>query len=60
MSVDLWLRLAHVAGALVWIGGDVALALVGVRLRRTRNLARIGRLARTLSSVGVRVITRRP
>lgn len=57
MNLDLWLHLAHAAGAVIWVGGDVVLALVSVRVRRTDNLAVIGEFAQRSSSIGLRVIT---
>jgi uncharacterized membrane protein len=57
MTLELWLHLAHVAGAIVWVGGGVMLSLVGARARQSRDLAVIGEFARTLSYVGLRVFT---
>ena len=57
MTLELWLHLAHVAGAVVWVGGGVTLSLVGVRSRQSGDLAVIGEFARTLSYVGLRVFT---
>ncbi len=57
MTLELWLHLAHVAGAIVWVGGGMMLSLVGARARQSRDLAVIGEFARTLSYVGLRVFT---
>jgi uncharacterized membrane protein len=57
MNLDLGLQLAHAAGAIVWVGGDMVLAIVCVRYRRGGNLTVIGEFARTASSIGVKVIT---
>ncbi len=56
MNLDAWLQLAHAAGAVVWVGGNGLLALVGIRVRRTGDPAAIGRFADTLAFVGIRVI----
>ena len=57
MTLELWVHLAHVVGAIVWVGGGVMLSLVGLRARQSGNLAVIGEFARTLSYVGLRVFT---
>lgn len=57
MTFEPWLHFAHIAGAIVWVGGGVMLSLVGVRARQSRNLAVISEFARTLSYVGLRVFT---
>ena len=57
MTLELWLHFAHVAGAVVWVGGGVMLSLVGVRVRQSGDLAIIGEFARMLSYVGLRVFT---
>lgn len=57
MTLELWLHFAHVAGAIVWVGGGVVLSLVGVRARQSGNLAVISEFAQTLSYVGLRVFT---
>jgi uncharacterized membrane protein len=56
MNLDPWLQLVHAASAVVWIGGNGLLALVGIRVRRRGDPAAIGRFADTLMFVGVRVI----
>jgi uncharacterized membrane protein len=56
MHLDSLLQLAHAASAIVWVGGNGLLALVGIRVRRRGDPAAIGRFAETLMFVGVRVI----
>jgi uncharacterized membrane protein len=56
VNLDSWLQLAHAASAIVWVGGNGLLALVGIRVRRGGDPAAIGRFADTLMFVGVRVI----
>jgi uncharacterized membrane protein len=55
MNLEPWLLLAHVVGAIVWVGGGLMLSLIGARVRQSDNLAVIGEFARTLSYVGLRV-----
>ncbi len=57
MTLEPWIHFAHVVGAVVWVGGGITLSLIGVRARRSGNLAVIGEFARTLSYVGLRVFT---
>ena len=57
MTLELWLHFAHVAGAILWVGGGVTLSVVGARARQSDNLAVIGEFARMLSYIGLRVFT---
>jgi uncharacterized membrane protein len=57
MTLEPWLHLAHVAGAILWVGGGVMLSLIGFRARRSGDLAVIREFARTLSYVGLRLLT---
>jgi uncharacterized membrane protein len=57
MTLEPWVHLAHVAGAIVWLGGGVILSLVGARARQSGDLAVLREFARTLSYVGLRVFT---
>ncbi len=57
MALEPWIHFAHVVGAVVWVGGGITLSLIGVRARRSGNLAVIGEFAGTLSYVGLRVFT---
>src|SRR4030095_14611568 len=57
MTLEPWLHLAHVAGAIVWLGGGVILSLLGARARQSGDLAVLREFARTLSYGGLRVFT---
>jgi uncharacterized membrane protein len=57
MTLEPWLHLAHVAGAIVWLGGGLILSLLGARARQSGDLAVIREFARALSYVGLRVFT---
>ena len=57
MTLELWVHLAHVAGAIVWLGGGVMLSLVGLRARRSGDLAVLREFARNLSYIGLRALT---
>jgi uncharacterized membrane protein len=57
MTLEPWLHLAHVAGAILWVGGGVMLSVIGFRARRSGDLAVIREFARTLSYVGLRLLT---
>lgn len=56
MVLDLVL-IAHVAGAFVWLGASLLLAIAGIRQRRSRDLGVMRRYARRVSFVGARVVT---
>ena len=55
MNWQPWVLLAHIAGAVVWVGGGVALSLIGVRVRKSGDLAVTNEFARTLSYLGLRM-----
>jgi uncharacterized membrane protein len=57
MSIEPWLRFAHIGAAMIWVGGGVILMMVGLRVRGGGDLALLGEFARTLSYVGLRVLT---
>jgi uncharacterized membrane protein len=52
-----WLLLAHIAGAMVWVGGGLTLSVIGIRTKGTGDLTVIREFSRTLSFVGLRVFT---
>ena len=56
MALELWLHFAHVAGAIVWLGGGVMLSLIGARARQSGDMTIIREFARMLSYVGLRVL----
>ena len=39
MELDPWLHFAHIAGAMVWLGGGLIVSLIALRVRRTTELA---------------------
>jgi uncharacterized membrane protein len=57
MDWEPWIHFAHIAGAVVWVGGGVMLSLVGLRARRSGDAAVVGEFARLLSYAGLRVFT---
>ena len=57
MTLEPWLHLAHILGAIIWVGGGVVLSLVGVRARQSEDPSLIREFARMLSYVGLRVLT---
>jgi len=57
MTLEPWLHLAHILGAIIWVGGGVMLSLVGVRARQSEDPSLIREFARMLSYVGLRVLT---
>jgi uncharacterized membrane protein len=56
MTLETWLHLAHILGAIIWVGGGVMLSLVGVRARQSEDPSLIREFARMLSFVGLRVL----
>jgi uncharacterized membrane protein len=57
MEWEPWLHFAHIAGAVVWVGGGLTLSLVGLRARRSQDIAVIAQFAPTFSFLGLRVFT---
>jgi uncharacterized membrane protein len=57
LTLEPWLHLAHVAGAILWVGGGVMLSLIGFRARRSGEVALIRDFAKMLSYVGLRLLT---
>ena len=57
MTLEPWLHIAHITGAIIWIGGGVMLSVIGARARRSGDMSVIGEFARTLSYVGLRLFT---
>jgi uncharacterized membrane protein len=55
MTLEPWLLLVHVLGAIVWVGGGLMLSIIGARVRQSNNLAVIADFARTLSFTGLRL-----
>jgi uncharacterized membrane protein len=57
MTLDAWLHVAHVLGAIVWLGGGLMLCVLGARLSRDADAHAVAAFGRTLSYVGPRVLT---
>ncbi len=55
--IEPWVHFIHVLGAIIWVGGGVMLSLIGARTRKSEDPRLIGEFARTLSYVGLRVLT---
>ncbi len=55
MDLITWLKLFHILGAIVWVGGGVLLSMIGIRTRQSDDPHIIREFARTLSYVGIRV-----
>jgi uncharacterized membrane protein len=56
MILDGWLKLGHVLGAMVWLGGGLMLSVMGARARASNDPAAIRQFARALAWVGPRVL----
>jgi uncharacterized membrane protein len=57
MNLEPWLHFAHIAAAIVWLGGGVMLSLIGIRARQSGDLAVLREFARNLSYIGLRIFT---
>lgn len=57
MDVEPWIHFLHVASASVWVGGGVIMAVVGARIRRSTDAARLADFAQLLPFAGLRVLT---
>jgi uncharacterized membrane protein len=55
MDLDPWLHLAHILGAIVWVGGGLMLSVIGLRARRSGDIGIIRDFAQTLAYVGLRL-----
>ena len=53
--MDPWLHVAHILGAVVWVGGGLMLSVIGLRARRSGDSAIIREFAQTLAYVGLRL-----
>jgi uncharacterized membrane protein len=56
MSLESWLHLLHIVGAIIWIGGGLMLYLIGARARQSEEPRVIAEFAKMLSYVGPRVL----
>lgn len=52
-----WIHFIHVLGAIIWVGGGAMLSLIGARTRKSTDARIIGGFAKTLSYVGLRILT---
>src|SRR4051812_38679815 len=55
MSLEPWLHLGHVLGAIVWVGGGLMLSVVAMRVRKSADPNAIPEFARMLTYLGLRV-----
>jgi uncharacterized membrane protein len=56
VNLEPWLRLGHILGAMVWVGGGLMLSFVGGRVRAGNDARAIGEFGRMLGFIGVRVL----
>jgi uncharacterized membrane protein len=56
MTVEVWLHLGHIAGAIAWLGGGLTLFVLGLRARSDDNPTAVADFGRTLAYVGPRVL----
>ena len=57
MNLDGWLKLGHILGAIVWVGGGLTLSVLASRVRARQDPAAIREFGATLAYVGPRVLT---
>lgn len=55
MDLGPWLHFAHIAGAVVWVGGGIVLSVIAGRVRRNGDATLLAEFAHTLSYIGLRV-----
>lgn len=56
MNLQTWLIFLHLLGAVVWLGGGAALALIGIRVRRSGERTAIVEFATTFRYLGLRAL----
>lgn len=56
MTVEVWLHLGHIAGAIAWLGGGLTLFVLGLRARSDDNPKAVAEFGRILAYVGPRVL----
>jgi uncharacterized membrane protein len=56
MTLEDWLHLGHVAGAIAWLGGGLTLFVLGLRARSSGDPTAIREFGRVLTYVGPRVL----
>ena len=57
MDWDPWIKFAHIAGAVTWLGGGLTLSLIALRARGATEMAVLDNFAGTFSFLGLRVFT---
>lgn len=57
MDLHAWLKFGHIVGAIVWVGGGLMLSFLAARARASSDPNAIREFGRTLSYVGLRVLT---
>lgn len=55
MSLQSWLLFLHVTAAMVWVGGGVAMGVLGLRVRRRPDRGSLSEFSAALGQVGLRV-----
>ncbi len=55
MDLMPWLKLLHILGAIIWVGGGVMLSFIAARARQSDDPRIVGEFSRTLGYVGPRV-----
>jgi uncharacterized membrane protein len=56
MTLNLWLQVGHVAGAIAWLGGGLTLFVLGLRARSSDDPTAVREFGRVLAYVGPRVL----
>lgn len=57
MTLEPWLHLAHILGAIIWLGGGLMLSVFAARARQSGDPGFIRQFARMLSYAGLRLFT---
>ena len=56
MTLETWLHLGHLVGAMAWLGGGLVLLVIGLRARSSDDSTAISEFGRILAYVGPRVL----
>jgi uncharacterized membrane protein len=56
MTLESWIHLIHIVGAVIWVGGGVMLSVIGARARQSEDPGIIGEFAQLLSYAGLRIL----
>jgi uncharacterized membrane protein len=57
MNLGQWIHFAHIAGAMVWVGGGLTLSVIGYRARRNVSVEGLAQFAKNLSFLGLALFT---